>query len=985
MEEESGIAWNLSSLLAEVAAVRAAREGDGEEDANSASAAAPVAAGAGASGQFLCGERKAGAPHRGPAPLPVSFCSLAADVGGEAARGAVPVFFDAPASPAAGGWVSAAATAHTAASSCGAHTGAVAASPENPLKTPSSSPYSVVAGLTPSAHSASAARPSFLPATGAAATTSATSTPFGMAHSVTTAVHGVSLAARAPIPSSHDSNNKNNNAISHVNGSHGASDPLSSLNLLLNLSPVNAPIGSTGASAVRWPSPQPNNLVLSGGPYTLQQQQQQQQHVGNNAWEVGNRGGCVVQQQQQQQKYTERHDTLSDSLRGALIRPLPLVKHAAGCHLAPQGSDNPTTAATASSKNKYNNKNNKSNSNRNTANNSGRGSDYSWTFPEEGWSSLKSSSPSAPLRDLASFLGSKRSSAPTTQHPPHRQPQQQQGTPLVSLFASCSGEINRPSLASSERRRSPPVDASVEPHRDAVFPRVPFQLSLHRGYVVEMASDQHGCRELQSVLERFPYHSREVQCIVTELLPGLPQVMANPYGNFLVQKLLEIAPDEDRLQMLSEHLSGSLCEVAVSPHGNYAVQKLIDSLRSRREVEVVCAALQRGVLLLVNDLNGGHVVQKLLQCLPHDIVFVYDAIVEMTLAVCNDKQGCCVVQKCMDAASPEQLLRLQEAVLQHVLPLSTNPYGNYVVAHLIRHCNSVNQRQVVDRAAACVGPALKVLCTNKFASNVVETILNFCSEALKVRLCQFLLQEPDEKASPLLNGGGALNHQHAPSTLPAAAAASQQMLHHAPSILSTVALNEFGNYVVQKMLAVLPVCAELIQLIHHLHRLLPLLLEMNFGKRVEAKMEQAKARITQHYQQKGIAASDAGNYTAALGRADTTMTAMAQLHSARAAADADASRLPQQQRRLQQDVVAPVAPAVTVAAPPASHNSDKGGVGYNTNSNPLFVLSPTPRGTPQQHPMDLHQQSRQPRHSHGARSRNRREQRAKRKGDRGPP
>ncbi|ESL11263.1 pumilio/PUF RNA binding protein 4 [Trypanosoma rangeli SC58] len=643
--------------------------------------------------------------------------------------------------------------------------------------------------------------------------------------------------------------------------------------------------------------------------------------------------------------------------------------------------DNHTAAATiavsTNAPTNHKNNNNKRNSNRNTAENSGRGSDYSWMPPEEGWGSPKSSSPPTPLRDMTRFLEPKSDTAPGTRHPPQKHSQQQQGAPLVPLLPSGSGESNRPSLASSERQRSSMADGPAEPHRDAVFPRVPFQPSVHRGHVMEMASDQHGCRELQSVLERFPYHSREVQCIVSELLPGLPKVMANPYGNFLAQKLLEIAPDEDRLRMLSQHLSSSLSEVAISPHGNYAVQKLIDSLRSRQEVEVVCAALRRGVMMLVNDLNGGHVVQKLLQCLPHDVVFVYDIIVEMTLAICNDKQGCCVVQKCMDSALPEQLPRLQEAVLRHVLELSTNPYGNYVVTHLIRQCSSRNQHHVVDRVAACVGPALKALCTNKFASNVVETILHFCSEAVNVQLCRFLLQEPNEKTPLMFSIAASHDHQHTSATS-SLSAMSQQMPHQVSSTLSIVALNQFGNYVVQKMLAVLPVCTELIHLIYRLHQLLPMLLEMNFGKRVEAKMEQAKIRITQHYEQKGITAGGLRNCTTAVRQTGTTM---AHPHSTHVAAEA-ALQWSQQQRRHHHEAAPPVAPAVTVvarapAALPASCNSDNRDVGYHTNSGALFAVSPMLRGTPQQQPVNFHQQPRQSHHRHGTCSRRRREQRSK--------
>ncbi|KAF5224485.1 hypothetical protein ECC02_002428 [Trypanosoma cruzi] len=972
MDADSHITWNLSSLLAEVAAVKAAKEGGagdtqdtGEGDVVKSEIATNAAVkgdcgGASAWG-LMCGERKRMGGCNGNLPLrtpliPASFCSLAADVNGGVTDDAPPMFFDSQKRPeaTAGGWASAATTAN---SSCGYHAGKLGTSPENMLKTPSTSPFSVVAGLTPSAYGASARKPSTLPTTTtttntaatvgtATATTSATSTPFWMIPNASSAANGVSLA----ISNINNGNTHHNNNTNHVCGRHGGNDPLSSLNLLLNLSPVNTPTNSAGAAAGTLRSPRPNSVILSGGPYTLQQSEQQKKRTSQQQQQQ--------KQNQHQQQYTEMRHSVSEPFRGALMDPQPMVRHATAYQLPLKGPDNPMGAATIitnSSTINNNSKNNIINSNMSNAKNGLRGSNYPWVFPDDGWSTMRSSSTSSPLRELASFLGPKICAAPSTRHLHHGHHQQRVKI-RVPLVPSCSGESNRATLASSERKHTALAEGSAELHRDALFPPVPVERPQYRGHVVEMASDQHGCRELQSVLERYPYRSQEVQCVVNELLPCLPQVMASPYGNFLVQKLLEIAPDEDRLHMLSQHLSGSLCEVAVSPHGNYAVQKLIDSLRSRREVEVVCAALQRGVLMLMNDLNGGHVVQKLLQCLPQDVAFVYDAIVEKTIDLCNDKQGCCVVQKCMDSAPPERLPQLQEAVLKHFLPLSMSPYGNYVVAHLIRNCDAMNQRHVVDRAAVCVGPALKMLCTNKFASNVVEIILSLCSEEVKVQLCRSLLQGSNEKTVFLFQNKILGNSQDVTFSSPSSSSLPQHMLHHDTSTLSAIALNQFGNYVVQKMLSVLPVCTELIQLVHHLHRMLPLLLDMNFGKRVETKMDQATARIVQHYQQKGIATGEMNNCTTAVGQTEVMRMFQLSTHTT----DIAAMRQPHQKKSVAQAATA-VALNAKTTMPSVSQCIEKNTVGDNFNfPHALFAAPLTPQGSP-------HQQQQQQQQQQGAR------------------
>lgn len=72
-----------------------------------------------------------------------------------------------------------------------------------------------------------------------------------------------------------------------------------------------------------------------------------------------------------------------------------------------------------------------------------------------------------------------------------------------------------------------------------------------------------------------------VQRILYAVEPVLHEVMADAYGNFLIQKLLEVAPDKERARILAlPSLQNNLCHVAASPHGTFAVQRLIETLRS---------------------------------------------------------------------------------------------------------------------------------------------------------------------------------------------------------------------------------------------------------------------------------------------------------------------------------------------------------------------------------------------------------------------
>jgi len=116
---------------------------------------------------------------------------------------------------------------------------------------------------------------------------------------------------------------------------------------------------------------------------------------------------------------------------------------------------------------------------------------------------------------------------------------------------------------------------------------------------------------------------------------------------------------------------GQIVEVALNTHGTRAVQKLIETLTSREQRALVISALGPGVVSLIKDLNGNHVVQRCLQRLgPDDSQFVYDAACNHCVEIATHRHGCCVLQRCIDFATPTQKHDLVSEVAKHALSLS---------------------------------------------------------------------------------------------------------------------------------------------------------------------------------------------------------------------------------------------------------------------------------------------------------------------------
>ncbi|XP_039140616.1 pumilio homolog 12-like [Dioscorea cayenensis subsp. rotundata] len=256
------------------------------------------------------------------------------------------------------------------------------------------------------------------------------------------------------------------------------------------------------------------------------------------------------------------------------------------------------------------------------------------------------------------------------------------------------------------------------------------------GGIYSMAKDQIGCRFLQ---KKFAEGAPEdIERIFVEIIGHIVELMTDPFGNYLVQKLLEVCDEGQRMCILNivTRKPGELFRISCDMHGTRAVQKVIETLQNADQYSMVVASLKPRVVALLKNINGNHVAQRCLQYLPAEYnEFLFDAAVAHCVELATDRQGCCVLQKCLYHSDGDRKARLMSEIASNSLFLSQDQYGNYVVQFILDQKVPWATSMILDRLEGNYAD----LSMQKCSSNVVEKCLRLAGEEHCVRIVQELM------------------------------------------------------------------------------------------------------------------------------------------------------------------------------------------------------------------------------------------------------
>lgn len=316
------------------------------------------------------------------------------------------------------------------------------------------------------------------------------------------------------------------------------------------------------------------------------------------------------------------------------------------------------------------------------------------------------------------------------------------------------------------------------------------------GEIYALCKDQHGCRYLQKKLEeRDP---KAVHMIWLETNQHVVELMTDPFGNYLCQKLLEYCNDEERT-VLIQNASRDLVRIALNQHGTRALQKMIEFISTPGQIQTIIESLRHEVVPLIQDLNGNHVIQKCLNKLsPMDAQFIFDAVGHHCVDVGTHRHGCCVLQRCIDHASGDQKAWLIRQISNNAVTLVQDPFGNYVVQYILDLNEPVFTEPLVGYFKGRVGQ----LSRQKFSSNVIEKCLRCAQEPSKDMMIEEMLQ---------------------------------------PAELDRLLRDSFANYVIQTALDYANPSMK-VRLIEAIRPYLPAIRTTPYGRRIQAKIQGNEGR-----------------------------------------------------------------------------------------------------------------------------------------------
>lgn len=175
------------------------------------------------------------------------------------------------------------------------------------------------------------------------------------------------------------------------------------------------------------------------------------------------------------------------------------------------------------------------------------------------------------------------------------------------------------------------------------------QIDLGKISILKAIRDQQECRNLQILIDKNPSMCKTV--ILPQLLQYFVVFCSDPFGNYLVQKVMAKLQPED-FEQITQKLIENFKDLSLHNFGTRVVQRFLE-LANQTYLDRLKDSVQNYLFILYKNQNGIHVITKFTLYSTSN-QFVYDFLMSNLTAVCKNQEGCCMIQKILEGEITEK-------------------------------------------------------------------------------------------------------------------------------------------------------------------------------------------------------------------------------------------------------------------------------------------------------------------------------------------
>lgn len=229
------------------------------------------------------------------------------------------------------------------------------------------------------------------------------------------------------------------------------------------------------------------------------------------------------------------------------------------------------------------------------------------------------------------------------------------------------------------------------------------------------------------------------------------QLMRDLYGNYVIQKFLEIGTQGQK-KALATTMKPIFFELSMNIYGCRVVQKVCSYIRlfapipssPRLHIGQIADAsqildvagleqrleliqvLKPHMLQLMRDSNGNHVVQKIIDVMQREFLdFIMETMRGQIAALSEHRFACRVVQKMLDKGTDKDRKDIFDEFIPQAGRLAPNEFGNYVAQVILEKGADEDKSALIT----LLTPMAVGLSKQQAASNVVEKCISFGTPA----------------------------------------------------------------------------------------------------------------------------------------------------------------------------------------------------------------------------------------------------------------